>query len=368
MRDMVGCSVKIAVVAFMFGLIGSLFATEAGPGERLMLAMMPAGMAFVAAMILFSRDYLRQTRTIRLVRQALLIRVDVSDAEFVAHFPTVDTTLLVQTRQAVARFFGVPPAKVHPTDQLRQDLQFETLEPGFHSFVVHDVLYARQLPLHPFTFRTGHLKSIGDLAAEIHAVFNACYCSGPGDHFVRPSAAEVFQQAGAEDALAHSLGRIGYFFTASCEQAGCLDLAKGPKAQTEPSGPGPSVPLVADAEFPDLHEPAFLNRIVSCVMAVEPQCALEVVRQTESATLYRVPCAATDILAQWMPERSEETMMAINEITDRLMLIPEIAATYKRGGVLGAVLTLRGHALATLPRGSGREVYYWFWSEQSKAS
>jgi len=41
------------------------------------------------------------------------------------------------------------------------------------------------------------------------------------------------------------------------------------------------------------------------------------------------------------------------------MLWPGVQEHYQRGGVLGAVLTLRGYALKAVPRDSGKEVFYW---------
>lgn len=172
MRGMIGCAGMIAAVAFVFGIIGSLFATEANLAERLMIATMPAAMAFIAALILFSRDHARHTGTMRTVRQMLLARHDISDGDYLAHFPDADSILVAQTRQAVSQFFDVPAEKIHPNDNLRKDLQFETLEPRFHSFVVYHVLDARNVAPQPFTFNTGDLTDLGDLAHEIQRVLD----------------------------------------------------------------------------------------------------------------------------------------------------------------------------------------------------
>jgi len=87
---MIGCAGMIATVAFIFGAIGSLFATQANLAERLMLALMPAAFAFVAAMILFTRDHARHTSTMRAVRKMLLARNDVNDHDFLTQFPDAD--------------------------------------------------------------------------------------------------------------------------------------------------------------------------------------------------------------------------------------------------------------------------------------
>jgi hypothetical protein len=169
---MIGCAGMIAAVAFIFGLIGSLFATEATFGQRLIMALMPAAMAFVATLILIARDDARHAGTMRAVRQMILARPDVSDHDFLAHFPGTDPTLIAQTRQAISQFFDVPAQKIHPTDNLHHDLQFNTLEPSFHSFVVYHVLNARNVAPQPFTFNTGELTNVGDFAEEIQRVLD----------------------------------------------------------------------------------------------------------------------------------------------------------------------------------------------------
>lgn len=169
---MIGCAGVIGAVAFLFGMIGSLFATEATFAERMMMALMVAGMAFIAALLLCLRDEAQDWATRRSVRRMLLDRQDVSDAEFVKHFRDTDPTLIAQTRRAVAEFFNVPVQKIHPTDTLRNDLKVDTLEPGFHSFVIFHVLGARNVEPQRFVFHTGDLADIGDLAREIQRVLD----------------------------------------------------------------------------------------------------------------------------------------------------------------------------------------------------
>jgi hypothetical protein len=169
---MIGCAGMIAAVAFVFGVIASLVATEAAVGERLMTAFVPPGIAFVAALLLFAMDRARHTSTMRSVRQMLLARPDVEDHDFFAQFPDADSTLIAQTREAISRFFDIPMQKIHPNDNLRNDLQIDTFEPAFHSFVVTDVLRARHIAPRPFTFSTCGLTDIGDLAKEIQRVLH----------------------------------------------------------------------------------------------------------------------------------------------------------------------------------------------------
>jgi hypothetical protein len=172
MRGMIGCAGVISAVALVPGLIGSAFATNASPAERLMIALMPAGMTFIAALMLFSRDRARHRRTVRRVRDRLMARADASDDDFSRGFPGAESALLLQTRLAIATFFGVPIRKIHPTDHLRSDLEFAALEPSFHSFVVCHILNARNVEPKPFSFRTADLADLRDLVAEIQRVLD----------------------------------------------------------------------------------------------------------------------------------------------------------------------------------------------------
>jgi len=174
----------VAAPAFVFGLIIALLTTEASLAERLMIPPMIAAIVFIAALVCFAWDYARHTRTRRVVRQALLEREDVEDDVFAAVFPDVDTTLVTQTRHAVAQFFHVPAAKVHPADKLVDDLHFDALEPSFHSFVVYHVLNARDVHPQRFLFNTGNLNDIGDLAAKIQRVLDAADSAHTADRNV----------------------------------------------------------------------------------------------------------------------------------------------------------------------------------------
>src|SRR5207249_3734495 len=152
-----------------------------------LIALMPAAMAFVAALLLFSRDYARHARTLRRVRTKLIVRDDSSDDEFSRQFPNADFTTMQQTRHAIAQFFNVPVAKIHSTDTLDGDLEITTLEPSFHSFVVYHVLNVRNVQPQPFAFNTGNLNDIGDLVAEIQRVLDGIARSNGGKVTYNPT-------------------------------------------------------------------------------------------------------------------------------------------------------------------------------------
>lgn len=172
MRAMIGCAGMIAAVAFFIVGIITLFVPDGTIGERLLVAALAAATVFVAAILLCARDHMRHLAALRRVRRMLLARENANSRDFAAHFPMVDAALIVQTRDAVSAFLGVPAAKLRHTDRLRNDLQFDALEPAFHSFVVYSILAARSVAPQPFTFRTGELADLGDLANEVQRILD----------------------------------------------------------------------------------------------------------------------------------------------------------------------------------------------------
>jgi hypothetical protein len=183
-----GCATIIAAVAFVLGLIGSLFAASASLTERLLMAAGVAAIAFIAALQLGIQDHVRHAATIRAIRRRLLARDDVTDKDFLSRFPESDPVLLLQIRQAVSEAFRVPTAKVHPGDNLHCNYRCDVLEPGFHSFVVRHVLKARSVAPSPgqlFTFHSAALSGFGDLAKEVRRILDGFASGGAEEEKVK---------------------------------------------------------------------------------------------------------------------------------------------------------------------------------------
>ncbi|TWU15706.1 hypothetical protein Poly21_29030 [Allorhodopirellula heiligendammensis] len=164
---MIGCAAVLAIVPLLVGAIGALSMTDAPLAGRLTVAVMPAAMVFMAVLLLALRDNARHRRHMKSVRKMLLDRRPVDDAEFCSHFPGSDPELLTLTRDGVARFFDVPSACIHPTDQLDSDFHFSSLEPAFHTCVVYHVLAECGAIDAPFTFRSHRVSDVATLSKEI---------------------------------------------------------------------------------------------------------------------------------------------------------------------------------------------------------
>ena len=155
------------VGAAIFGLMGvaiGLAIAYVFGGPPRSLAMMIGGFTYVAALILFFGGHWRYEAVRRRVRRMLLRREDINDADFVAAFPDIDSTLLLQARQAVGEFFDVPSTKLHPTDTLRDDLQFKKLGFPAYCFVLGRALAFHGVPSDDCGVCVDIIGDIGDLA------------------------------------------------------------------------------------------------------------------------------------------------------------------------------------------------------------
>ncbi|TWT52202.1 hypothetical protein KOR42_30700 [Thalassoglobus neptunius] len=128
----------VAFVALLCGGLGSLFAQDAGPGERILMALMTSATAFVATLILGLRDLIRFRRDSRRTQQHLLERPDFFEAEFRSE-ADVDPELMKVVREAIAQFFDVPVSKIRPTDNFETDLHIDPTEVNFQHFVIRTV-------------------------------------------------------------------------------------------------------------------------------------------------------------------------------------------------------------------------------------
>lgn len=178
MRLLIGCSGALALVFFVIGFAGSLFARDVSWSERLLIAAMTAGMAFFAALLLFIRDSGRHAKTMRSVRKGLLARGDTTDDDFVSSRPTDQAGLLLEKRKAIARFFDVPAEKVGRDVHLIRDLHVDKLEPAFQFFVVQAIIASQPVTPQPFGFSMADLETLDDFTTAIRKVLDGFAQSG----------------------------------------------------------------------------------------------------------------------------------------------------------------------------------------------
>ena len=170
LRQTIGCAGLLAIAPLLIGSVVALFMTDTALPGRLSIAIIPAAVTFVAALLLWFADDARHRRHFTAVREMLLSREEIDDAAFCAHFSGVDPEILCLTRQGIGTFFDVPPASIHPTDKLDPDLHFTYLEPAFHTCVTFHVLAERGAIGAPFTFRSHRVTDVGTLASEISRI------------------------------------------------------------------------------------------------------------------------------------------------------------------------------------------------------
>jgi hypothetical protein len=172
MRFLIGCSGAFALVAFIIGFTVSLFVRDASWMDRLTMAITPAVIAFVAVLLLASRDSAKHSATMRSVRNNLLAGVDTSDDDFISSRPFDDATLLRKTREAISRFFDVPTDKIRRDVELIHELHVDKLEPSFQFYVVEAVIASHEIEPKPFRFSMAGLETIDDLAEAIRNVLD----------------------------------------------------------------------------------------------------------------------------------------------------------------------------------------------------
>src|SRR5262249_46642819 len=110
----------------------------------------------------------------RSVRECLLAGADSSDEQFLSLRPCDDSSLLLETRAAIAQFFDVPCDKIQRNVRLIEDLHVNELEPGFHTVVVEILMAARFTEPRSYRFTMARIHSIDDLTRAIRQVLDRC--------------------------------------------------------------------------------------------------------------------------------------------------------------------------------------------------
>jgi hypothetical protein len=159
--------------------------------------------------------------------------------------------------------------------------------------------------------------------------------------------------------LPHSETISGFTFIATPEEVAVMDILVGPTRPMLPTKRGGRRVMVRDCVIPDRSHIWFLDVLVSVISPATHELRLELVTSDGAVALYRYPSQAIDILSKLTPDRADFVLEEIGSIAERAMEHPEIRERYREGGVRGALLTMRGDALKAVPRGSGKEVYYW---------
>lgn len=168
MRGMIGCAGVLASIAFVLGLPFSFFFTVDHWSHRILIACLPAAFTFLAAIALCLRDHFAHSRNMAVVRRFLLRRADTPDKEFAVTNP--NPKILIETRDAIAKYFDVPAAKLQPNDDLRNDLRADKFEPSFQMYVVDSVIANTTDNPQPFMFGLDGITTIVDLSAAIENV------------------------------------------------------------------------------------------------------------------------------------------------------------------------------------------------------
>ena len=151
----------------------------------------------------------------------------------------------------------------------------------------------------------------------------------------------------------------GFPFVATADEVAAMDILVGPTRPMMPGKRGGRRGMVRDCVIPHRTQPWLFDTIVSAISPSMSGLSLDLVGSDGSIALYRFPIQATDILSEFTPARADFVGAEITAITKRVMERQEVSEQYKEGGVSSAVLMVRGEALKTVPRGAGKEIFYW---------
>jgi hypothetical protein len=161
---------SIAAVFSAIAFLASFLVPDIPFLARLGIAAMVGAITFVASAMLCLRDRWRMIAAMQRVHQRLLAKDDIGDESFCRAIQIGDDSVLLDIRCALADFFDVPPAKIHPGGDLCHEYQYRLFEPGLHAFAVVRVLTKRHRDVGSFVFTDRGMKTVGDLAKEISRI------------------------------------------------------------------------------------------------------------------------------------------------------------------------------------------------------
>jgi hypothetical protein len=170
MRSLLNCAGILAIVGFVVGITLTCFDRTLGLADRLEISLMVGGIAFGAALLLGARDLNKYRMAMKATKKMLGDRAEIPEAEFACTFAETESVLVLQIRNAIAKFFNVPAEKIHPTDDFRNTYHFKVFEPGICFFIVHEIFSVRKIHPRPFTFESQQITDIQSLAAEIRRI------------------------------------------------------------------------------------------------------------------------------------------------------------------------------------------------------
>lgn len=135
-----------------------------------------------------------------------------------------------------------------------------------------------------------------------------------------------------------------------------MAMLVGPTRPMMPGKRGGRRIMARDCVIPHRYQIWFLDVIVS---SFSTELRMELVRHDGAIALYHFPPKIIDALSEFTPERAEFTKQELDSMANKVMQHPEVQRQYKHGGVFAALLMIRGDALKAVPRGGGKDVYYW---------
>jgi len=105
---------------------------------------MTATFTFVAAIMLFARDFRKANALTKQVRFRLNSRAPCSSEKFLEQPIACSDEVIMMTRNAISNFFDVTPDRIYRSDNLDEIYNARDFEPQFYFFVINFV-FEKQL-------------------------------------------------------------------------------------------------------------------------------------------------------------------------------------------------------------------------------
>ena len=168
MVQSIGCAGRLALIGFIIACPFAFFIEARHWQEYLIPPCMTATFTFVAALLLFARDFAKRNGALQEVQHRLNSRSPMDDERFLAEPIACSDETIRMTRDAISEFFEVPVRCIYRNDSLNDIYNVSDFEPEFYFFTFDFVINKQLGRSYQYQINTEGLELIEDLALAIN--------------------------------------------------------------------------------------------------------------------------------------------------------------------------------------------------------